>query len=148
MRTLAIAALLALPLAAAAQTLYKWVDEKGVTHYSETPPPKGAASKVEIRPSEPGKAAPAEDWKEKERQFRERRVQREQQEREEAARKAREEQDRARRCRDAQRHLDGLRNARRVYELNARGERVYLEDDERPARIEKWQREADDTCKS
>ena len=30
---------LLLPLAAGAQGLYKWVDEKGVVHYSDTPPP-------------------------------------------------------------------------------------------------------------
>lgn len=147
MRAVAIAVMAALPFVATAQTLYKWVDEKGVTHYSEKPPEKGSATRVEVRTAEGGKAAPAEDWKEKERQFRERRVQREQQEREEAAKKERDEQGLARRCRDAQRHLDGLKNARRVYELDAKGERVYLEDNERPARIEKWQREADATCK-
>ncbi len=60
---LAIAA--CLPAFAAAQ-MYKWVDEKGVTHYSETPPPSGKAQSVPINPrtapapvlSKEGPAAP------------------------------------------------------------------------------------------
>ena len=39
----------ALPALAPAQ-MYKWVDEKGVTHYSESPPPSGKSQPVPIKP--------------------------------------------------------------------------------------------------
>lgn len=39
----------ALNPAAAETTLYKWVDEKGVTHYSETPPPKKRSQALRIQ---------------------------------------------------------------------------------------------------
>ncbi|MBT2115459.1 DUF4124 domain-containing protein [Dyella sp. LX-66] len=48
-RPLIAAALLLAPLAfalpAAAQQVYKWTDASGSVHYSDTPPPKGGASK-------------------------------------------------------------------------------------------------------
>lgn len=40
-RLLAIAALLSLIPAVAMAEVYKWVDEDGVTHYSQQPPPSG-----------------------------------------------------------------------------------------------------------
>ena len=57
---------LCLVLAAApllAQTVYQWKDGKGVTHYSDAPPPKGATRR-EIRGTAravPAKAAEAEN---------------------------------------------------------------------------------------
>jgi hypothetical protein len=56
MKTIALCLTMLLPFAAAAQ-MYKWIDEKGRTVYSETPPPDGKGAKVDIRPS--GPAAPA-----------------------------------------------------------------------------------------
>ncbi len=45
---------------AVAQVVFKWVDDKGVTHYSEKPPPGRTATPVDITPSgaerEPGSA--------------------------------------------------------------------------------------------
>lgn len=60
---LAVALVAALPALAPAQ-MYKWVDEKGVTHYSETPPPSGKGQTVPIKPRaspapEPPQARPA-----------------------------------------------------------------------------------------
>lgn len=43
-----LAALL-LPATLAAQTVYQWKDDKGVTHYSDAPPPKGEYSNRNIR---------------------------------------------------------------------------------------------------
>ena len=71
MRPFVLACLVALPLAAAAQQMYKWVDEKGVTHYSDSPPPDGKADakKIDIRPVPPSApvAAPP-TWQQKEEQ--------------------------------------------------------------------------------
>ena len=41
----------------AAQTVYQWKDAKGVTHYSDSPPPKGGTRR-EVRTSEGAPATP------------------------------------------------------------------------------------------
>src|SRR5260221_373345 len=58
----------------------------------------------------------------------------------------REQQMRGSRCSTARRELDGLKNARRFYKIDAKGERVYVEDAERPALIERWEQEARKYC--
>lgn len=44
---------LSITVAIASPGIYKWVDKKGVTHYSETPPPHQKAKEVEVAPSPP-----------------------------------------------------------------------------------------------
>lgn len=61
--------------------MYQWVDEKGVTHFDDTPPPTSRKAKaLDIPTSPPSDAktgAPAaSSFEEKERQFRVRRLQR------------------------------------------------------------------------
>ena len=48
--TALLAILLALPVTAAAQTVYQWVDENGVTVYGERPPPGVKATEVSVDP--------------------------------------------------------------------------------------------------
>ena len=141
----ALAIVLAAALPAAAQALYKWVDEKGVTHYSESPPEKGSAAKIELKVP-PGGAPAAPDWKEREIESRKQRIERDSKAGEQAAREARETAERARRCRAAQVALDLLRNGRRVYKLDDKGQRVYLEDGQRPALIQERERDARENC--
>ena len=43
----------------AAQSVYTWKDDKGVTHYSDSPPPKGAKSHTVAVPPPPPPAAMA-----------------------------------------------------------------------------------------
>src|SRR3954471_18345066 len=112
------------------QSMYKWVDEKGVTHFSETPPPDGAkASKIEVKPTPPDKA-PADNWKQREAESKQRRAVQTNQD--ETTRKQ-EEQQRAQKCRGAQRYSDQLQNYSRIFHLNEKGERVYMEESERAA---------------
>ena len=66
------AALVVAPCAAQA-VLYKWVDEKGHTHYGETPPPGVKA--VEVAPAEPQSSQP-KSLQEQEREFQKRRLER------------------------------------------------------------------------
>ncbi|MGZ5080768.1 MAG: DUF4124 domain-containing protein [Usitatibacter sp.] len=135
--------LLLVPLAAAAQSIYKWVDEKGVTHFSESPPPDGKATKVEVKPT--GTEKPRVDnWKERELESRQRRVQKEGAE-EENLRK--QESERTQRCSHAREALDTVKNSRRIYRLDDKGERVYMEDKDRPEAIEKWSREVERYCR-
>jgi hypothetical protein len=71
---------LALLLGAAAfgATIYKWVDEHGVTHYSDQAPPEQDAQKIETpttpaAPATEGTQPPSSDsWREREEEFQQR----------------------------------------------------------------------------
>ena len=131
-------------IAALAQSMYKWVDEKGVTHYSETPPPDGTkgAAKIEVKPIAPDKT-PVDNWKQREAESKQRRAVQGNQE--EAARKQ-EEQQRTRKCRDAQRSVDQLQNYSRIFHLNEKGERVYLEENQRASELAEAKRDITRYC--
>lgn len=121
-------------LAAAAQAqVYKWVDEKGRTHYGEKPPEGAKASEVArpTPPSDPAKARAPDDWRRKAREAKRDKVQREQADEHARQREASLRAQRERRCRDARIALDRLENVHNLYKYDERGERVYLGDAER-----------------
>ena len=142
------AALLWLALAAvappASADMYKWVDEKGVTHYSENPPPDGKATKMETKPSGPAGAPSAlpESWKQRELESRQKRIKEESDRAGEDNRAAA----RKRRCLQAQREIDVVQSARPVYSVNERGEKVYLDDKDRAREIEGWKKHVQTYC--
>lgn len=145
MTRMLLAFLALLPLASAAQTMYKWVDEKGTTHFSEYPPPEGkGGAKVEVKPPVTDKAYNPDTWRERDLESRQRRAQQAVQE--EGERK-REEASRAQSCRRAREGLDTMKNARRVYNLDDKGERVYVEDKDRPAEIQRLTRDVEKYCR-
>ena len=122
--------------------IYKWVDEKGVTHYSETPPPAQQSQQVPIEtPAQPaprGEVPGTRTWQQLEQEFQQRRIERELAEKEEAAQKAEAERlARARKaaCITAQQNLHVLLQGRAAYVLDEMGERVYIADKDRPAWI-------------
>ncbi|HUL94517.1 MAG TPA: DUF4124 domain-containing protein [Usitatibacter sp.] len=141
-RALALVSLLAscACLAAWGEGMYKWVDEKGVTHYSESPPPEGTASKkLEVKAGE-GKEA---DWHKKLQDYNQQKLLKEQAERQQAAK---EQGNRQAQCKRAQEALDTLNNSRRVYHLDDKGQRVYVDDEQRQKEIEMWQERARSAC--
>ncbi|HUP98253.1 MAG TPA: DUF4124 domain-containing protein [Usitatibacter sp.] len=127
----------ALAFTAGAQTMYKWVDEKGTTHFSEHPPPDGKkASKVEPKVTPPSSEPPSQKndpstWKKQEADFRKRHVERGQ--REQAS--ERERAERGAECDRAKRRLVFLQNTHRIYRDNADGTRSYMTDPERDAEM-------------
>ena len=143
MRILLLCACLVAPCALA-QQMYKWVDEKGVTHYSETPPPDGTkgASKIEVKTPTPDRA-PTDNWREREAQSKERRAKQGVQD--EQAR-MKEESQRANNCRRAQRQADTMTHPGGVYRLNEKGERVFMEDQERAAKLEEARQDVARYC--
>jgi hypothetical protein len=142
-RTLLIALALA-SVPAAAQQMYKWVDEKGTTHFSEYPPPDGKGAKVEVKPAANEKNYNPDSWRERELESRQRRAQ--QAIADETERK-RDDASRAQNCRRAQEGLDTMKNARRVYNLDEKGERVYLDEKQRAAGLEKHTRDVEKYCR-
>ncbi len=134
-RTLLIAFLLASPLCGA--EVYKWTDENGVTHYSDSPPPEGQESSVQdistepensgigmpvdVNPENPG-TTPAElsaaDLK--------------RQQIAESREKMQEQQaNMSRLCSEARSKVNELEPNRRVYYTNEDGETVRMDDQER-----------------
>lgn len=133
-------AVMCLPLVALAQ-VYKWVDDKGVTHYDASPPPNAKSREIQVRDptggpgTKPRAAGPS--VQEQEAAFRQRQIEREQAD----AKEARDRTQLQMRCRSLRSNIDDMKNARRVYHVDEKGERVYMGDEARQALIAK--READ-----
>lgn len=111
--------------------MYKCVDERGVTHYSETPRPGCKGGKVDIRPIPPvsgNAAARPNDLAGQNAEFKRRQIEREESEgREKAAL--------AQRCARLRYELGVLSSGTRIFETTSQGERVYLDDAARDARL-------------
>jgi hypothetical protein len=134
----------ALVVPATAQ-VYKWVDEKGTIHYGERPPPDKKAQELEQHQANPGLApgkAEQPSWKDKELEFRSRRIETEQAE---AQRKQREDAQRQA-CNQARDQLGQMKLARRLYHLDDKGERVFQSDDERSASIAHQEQQVAQRC--
>jgi len=142
---LKICVLWALLLPASAQ-VYKWVDDKGTIHYGERPPQGKKAREVEQRLANPapapGKAAEP-SWKDKDLEFRGRRIEAEQ------AEAKRQQQDATNRqaCNQARDHVAQMKAARRMYRLNEKGERVYQSAEEHQAAIAQLERLVSERCR-
>lgn len=140
-----------LAMAAVGATIYKWVDEKGVTHYSETPPPNQKAREIQTPPPSPATAGAGspKTWQEKEQEFQKRRVEREDAQKREEEQKAaakREALARKQRCILARQNLHTLQIQRPVYQINEKGEREYVDDTKREAEIERMKKEIEIYC--
>ena len=127
-----IAALLVAALPAAAD-MYKWVDEKGVTHFSQTPPDAKDAQTLDVRTapaSSPSAAAAAEAKKDEAKpEMTEERKKR-----------------RAEVCKAAKDALAKLESPDPVVRYGAKGEQIMIDDDERPGLIEEAKKNISLTC--
>lgn len=145
---LALVLVCLLPSVATAGAIYKWVDNAGVTHYGESPPP-GIKAQPVGSPSTPAVGAPqtegARQTEQINRGLAERAAARAaQQEQEQVARDAA--ADRLARCSRARQQLQVVERGGPVYRYDERGERVYLEDAARDAEIARLRGEADAVC--
>jgi len=128
---------LVLPAPGLAGTTYKWVDERGHVHFSDTPPAKTPYETVETPPAQsmspptqvapeapPGPGAPPTAPQ--------------------AANGAQADD----RCVDALYQIALLDMHRRVFKPGPDGERRYLENDDRPAEVARLSRLRDENCSS
>ena len=135
--------------AAGAQTMYKWVDEKGTTHFSERPPAdektEKKASKVtpKVVPPSGGGAYDPNAWKSKEAEARKRQVDRGQQE----SAQAKEAAKRADACDRARSRLAFLQNSGAIFRDNPDGSRTFMEDKQREAEISRAREVASEACR-
>ena len=143
MRTLLLSLSVLLALGAHAQ-IYKWVDEKGVTHYGESPPPDRKASKVQV-PNDPPEVRPppAQDWSKKELDFRKRQLDRDTQEKADAQQKAY----RERECIKARQDVGFLSQPGRHWQMNEKGEKVYQTDEQQAAHVDAARKRVDEFCR-
>lgn len=130
MRLLALA-LLAAAVPAQAQ-MYKCVDERGVTHYTDKPRPGCKGGPVDIRPIPPvsGKTAPPAggSLSGQDADFKRRQIERSEVE-------ARDKEALAQRCRQLRAEHGWLTSGVRISRTDAQGNRVYVDDTARDARI-------------
>jgi hypothetical protein len=128
-----------------AQTMYKWVDEKGVTHFSEHPPPDDKkAQKVTPKvtpPSSPG-ATSSENWKAKDADFKRRQVERSQKEKADEKDAAKN----AQLCDQWRSRVAFLADGR-IYRDNPDGTRSWMDESQRAAEIAKAKENAAHYCR-
>jgi hypothetical protein len=137
---------LACVLSAADAAMYKWVDDKGVTHYTEEPPPDRKSTRIEIRSSTPEPAQSAEKWREKEQDQRKQRIEKDQVDVKEKAAADLEAEKRRTRCAQAMRSLQTVQQQRPVFTVNERGEKVFIEDKDRAAELDRARKEFAASC--
>ena len=129
--------------------LYRWVDENGEVHYSDSPPPPNVKSQKELktpaRPATPGTKAAPESYQQEDAAFRKRQV--EQAEKDAAAKKAQQEAaEKQRNCEQAQNQLKALQAGGRFVRYNDQGERQYLDDKQVADEIARTQKLVSDWC--
>ncbi len=125
--------------------VYKWVDEKGVTHYGERPPQGSKASEVPNRLAspDPGASNRSEDWQQKDREFRQRKIESETVETQQQQEIAR----RQEQCNQQRDLLARLKQNQRIYTLGEKGDRVYMNDDDRDAAIARQEKLVSERCR-
>ncbi len=130
--------------------VYKWIDKDGKVQYSDSPPAAGAGVSVPQKldtanSASSGIGAPAKDqsWQDKAREYDRRRIAAAEKQAGdiELARKNQE------RCHHARRDLKMLQEVRRVYRIDDRGERHYMDDDQRQVEIARVQGVVSELCK-
>lgn len=126
--------------------IYKWVDENGKVHFSQTPPDE-AAEKIEVPDNQtPIDQGDFNKTKEKNRRYLEYLRQERQ---EKNARKARQDEKQAKldaRCKSKLADYQGLQAGGRFYEFNSKGERIYLSNDQIAEAKKELQQFLDTSC--
>lgn len=144
--------LLTLASASALAGLNKWVDADGKVHYSDQPPPANVKATV-LRSlssaTDPAAAssAPAAPKTIAEREAELRKAQQAKQEAaDKAAREQAEADARKESCIAARKNLGMLQEGMRMMEIDAQGQRYYLNDEQRQQRIAKAQQDVSTYC--
>lgn len=127
--------------------VYKWTDAQGRVHYSDTPPPRQEAQRVQTgRTNEAEAAAARRSLADK---LSESELRRKKAQEDEDKRKAEEEKQRARaeNCAKAREQLTLLQQNARISRVDSQGQFYLMGDAERAAAIQAAQKRADEFCK-
>jgi hypothetical protein len=128
------------------ESIYKWVDDHGVTHYSATTPKDKRAQQLKTQPAPPVTEAAGEqpsmrDWQAKE-SLKNFKGNRDRQEAAETQQRA----EKSKRCIDARQRLGKLQQQIRLYKTNDKGEKEYWDDDARTEETKKMEEEVANNC--
>jgi hypothetical protein len=134
----------ALPLDALAE-VYKWTDDQGQVHYTQSPPAGGGTADV-IKP--PPKVDTEGALKKLEDQKKQAETQRESQLKAAEEKKKTEQAaaGREKQCEEARSRLAGLTNAPRIYKFDPQGNRQWMDDAERQSAIAETQKNITEFC--
>lgn len=141
---LALGLMLCAPLQAG--EIYKWVDEEGVTHYSQQPPPSGEAARVGVdRPPDEEIERERREMQETGERLEARREERREAE-QQAQEKAAEREQREQRCADLRSTLKKLTENRRLLVPDGDGDVRRLPEEERQQRVAERRRQIEEEC--
>jgi len=143
--SIAIGILLALPLIASAQTMYKWVDQNGHVTYSDQPPIGAVRSKETISVPSSSPSGAAGQLNAQEAQFKKRQDDA-QKAQALAAKKEESERQKADNCSRARGELRGLRDNAPIARLTESGERVLLDAGAREAEGKRLETYIEENC--
>ena len=141
-----LAVLLSFSLFSVAQAeVYKWKDAQGRTVISDTPQPNKKATAVPSATPDPADDGVVKTLDDQELEFKKR-----QEEREAAEKKQNEEAAAATRkaeaCERSRRNLSMLESGTRIAQSNEKGEREYIDDQQRQAEISRVRRNIQENC--
>ena len=134
-----------------AQQIYKWTDASGKTVVSDKPPPgqlpqpNPEPKAQDDSPSKPNATPKEKSWVDRDLEFRQRQMERaekEEKEKKEAAAAA----DKKENCDNARRRLKTLESGQRIAMVNDKGERYFMEDEQRAQDIKKTRALIDAKC--
>ena len=142
---LLLAPLLVGAMAAGAQNLYKWVDDKGHITYSDQPPPLSAKSQEQVRIVTPVNANAAREIAKQDTQFKKRQEDAAKKSAE-ATKKEQQETARAESCLRARGDLRAIRENVPIARMSETGERVVLDASARESEGRRIEGFLEETC--
>lgn len=135
--------LLSLPTTAG---VYKWIDANGQVHFGDRPPAEKPAEEVTINTAPPGKDAAANERIRKMNEFLDQRqAEREVRQAEEAKSQRQAEMHDAR-CRKFRAQLKHMASVSTFYNLNQKGERVFVSEEDNARIRERFSQRVRQTC--
>lgn len=126
--------------------IYKWVDENGQTHYSQTPPASGEAQQVDVPPPPPVDPEQAQEEVDALIEQQQAAEQAEQEARQKAEEEAEQQAIREENCRIARQNLELYQNnpGRRVQDED--GNVTRLREEDRQQKMQELQQQIDEFC--
>ena len=141
---LAAAAWLAL-IAPAGAEVYRWTDKNGRVQYGDQPPPDVQARPITAKPASGSAPAPSKTISEQDKDYQKRQLAA-QEKATEQAKGDKQAQTKRDNCAAARSRLASFEQGGRIYTIDEKGERKYLEDADRPAAIESAQKSVAEWC--
>lgn len=128
--------------------VYKWVDANGQVHFGDRPPSKASSREVKINAAPPQRDPTAQQRHQKMTEFlNEQQLEREERQAVEQ-RERREAQKQAELCRKYQARLKHMASISTFYNLNEKGERVFVSESENEAIRQRYRQKVSEACGS